>query len=159
LLPHLAFSLLVAGTLNSLLSPYTTLFRSSGLGMNASYSHTDSNVERTNSLGGESKDIGMPGLSPNNLSATLFYDYENFSTRVNYRYREAFVANQVAVETQEVFYADEAVVDFQASYQLDNGLEFVFQANNLTDEPSKTYFGTEAQTGSIQYFGRQYFLG
>jgi len=127
--------------------------------MNASYSHTDSNVERTNSLGGESKDIGMPGLSPNNFSATLFYDYENFSTRVNYRYREAFVANQVAVETQEVFYADEAVVDFQASYKLDNGLEFVFQANNLTDEPSKTYFGTEAQTGSIQYFGRQYFLG
>jgi iron complex outermembrane receptor protein len=131
----------------------------SGLGMNASYSHTDSNVERTNNLGGESKDIGMPGLSPNNFSATVFYDYENFSTRVNYRYREAFVANQVAVETQEVFYADEAVVDFQASYKLDNGLEFVFQANNLTDEPSKTYFGTEAQTGSIQYFGRQYFLG
>lgn len=131
----------------------------SGLGMSSSYSYTESDVERINNLGGEAKDIGMPGLSPRNLSATLFYDYEGFSTRLNYRYREAFVANQVAVETQEVFYADESVVDYQASYEFDNGIELVFQVNNLTDEPSKTYFGTEEQTGSIQYFGRQYFFG
>lgn len=131
----------------------------SGLGVNASYSHTESDVERSNNLGGAERDIGMPGLSPNNFSATLFYDYEGFSTRVNYRYRDSFVANQVAVETQEVFYADESVVDFQASYSFENGVELVFQANNLTDEPSMTYFGSEAQTGSIQYFGRQYFFG
>ncbi|MFC3115926.1 TonB-dependent receptor [Cellvibrio fontiphilus] len=131
----------------------------SGLGVSSSYSYTESDVERINNLGGEEKDIGMPGLSPSNLSATLFYDYEGFSTRLNYRYREAFVANQVAVETQEVFYADESVVDYQASYEFENGVELVFQVNNLTDEPSKTYFGSEAQTGSIQYFGRQYFFG
>ncbi|QEY10911.1 MULTISPECIES: TonB-dependent receptor [unclassified Cellvibrio] len=131
----------------------------SGLGLSSSYSYTESDVERINNLGGEEKDIGMPGLSPSNLSTTLFYDYEGFSTRLNYRYREAFVANQVAVETQEVFYADESVVDYQASYEFESGLELVFQVNNLTDEPSKTYFGSEAQTGSIQYFGRQYFFG
>lgn len=131
----------------------------SGLGVSSSYSYTESDVERINNLGGEEKDIGMPGLSPSNLSATLFYDYEGFSTRLNYRYREAFVANQVAVETQEVFYADESVVDYQASYEFENGVELVFQVNNLTDEPSKTYFGNEEQTGSIQYFGRQYFFG
>lgn len=131
----------------------------SGLGVSSSYSYTESDVERINNLGGAQKDIGMPGLSPSNLSATVFYDYEGFSTRLNYRYREAFVANQVAVETQEVFYADESVVDYQASYEFENGVEFVFQVNNLTDEPSKTYFGSEAQTGSIQYFGRQYFVG
>lgn len=131
----------------------------SGLGINSSYSYTESDVERVNSLGGAEKDIGMPGLSPSNFSATLFYDYEGFSTRLNYRFRESFVANQVAVETQEVFYADESVVDYQASYEFENGVELVLQVNNLTDEPSKTYFGTEAQTGSIQYFGRQYFFG
>lgn len=130
-----------------------------GLGVSSSYSYTESDVTRTNSLGGTAKSIDMPGLSPVNLSATVFYDYESFSTRLNYRYRDKFVANQVAVETQEVFYAEEAVLDYQASYKLDNGVEFVFQVNNLTDEPSKTYFGTEDQTGSIQYFGRQYFLG
>jgi iron complex outermembrane recepter protein len=131
----------------------------SGLGVSASYSYTESDVTRTNSLGGPEQNIDMPGLSPTNISTTVFYDYEAFSTRLNYRYRDAFVADQVAVESQEVFYAEEAVLDYQASYKLDNGVEFVFQVNNLTDEPSKTYFGSEMQTGTIQYFGRQYFLG
>lgn len=131
----------------------------SGLGLSSSYTYSESDVERMSELGGEAQDIGMPGLSPSTLSATLFYSRAGFETRLNYRYREAFVANQVAVETQEVFYADESVVDYQASYKLENGVEFIFQVNNLTDEPSKTYFGTEDQTGSIQYFGRQYFVG
>lgn len=131
----------------------------SGLGLSSSYSYTESDVERLNNLGGATKNIGMPGLSPRNLSATLFYDYEGFSTRLNYRNRAAFVGNQVAVETQEAFYAEESVVDYQASYEFGNGVEVVFQVNNLTDEPSKTYFANEEQTGSIQYFGRQYFFG
>lgn len=131
----------------------------SGLGMDASYSYNDTEVTRTSSLGGEEREIGLPGLSPNILSTTIFYDYENFSTRINYRYRESFVAEQVAVETQEVFYADETVIDFQLSYAFDIGLDLVFQINNLTDEPTKTYFTNEEQTGTIQYFGRQLFLG
>ncbi len=131
----------------------------SGLGFTGSYSHNDTEVSRTSALGGTPREIGLPGLSPNIFSGTLFYDYEGFSTRVNYRYREEFVAEQVAVETQEVFYADETVVDFQASYSFDIGLDLVFQVNNLTDEPTRTYFSTEAQTGTIQYFGRQYFFG
>jgi hypothetical protein len=31
--------------------------------------------------------------------------------------------------------------------------------NNLTDEPTRTYFGNEAQTGTLQWFGRQYLVG
>ncbi len=131
----------------------------SGLGLSSSYTFNESDVKRMSDLGGKNQDIGMPGLSPSTLSATLFYTLAAFETRLNYRYREAFVANQVAVETQEVFYADESVIDYQASYKLENGVEFVFQVNNLTDEPSKTYFGSQDQTGSIQYFGRQYFVG
>ncbi len=131
----------------------------SGLGVSSSYTFNESDVERLSELGGQNEDIGMPGLSPSTLTATLFYDLSGFETRLNYRYREAFVANQVAVESQEVFYADESVVDFQTSYEFENGVKLVFQVNNLTDEPSKTYFGKEDQTGSIQYFGRQYFVG
>ena len=39
------------------------------------------------------------------------------------------------------------------------GLSVLFQVNNLTDEPTKSYFGEEANTGTIQFFGRQYFVG
>jgi len=51
------------------------------------------------------------------------------------------------------------VVDMQTSYQVNDQWSVLFQVNNVTDEPTKSYFGDEAQTGTIQFFGRQYFLG
>ena len=75
------------------------------------------------------------------------------------RYRDEFVSEQVAVEAQTVNYDDELVIDYQASYQVTENLGVVFQVNNLTDEPTQSYFGVQSQTGTIQYFGRQVFLG
>jgi outer membrane receptor protein involved in Fe transport len=90
---------------------------------------------------------------------TAFYDWERFSTRINARYRNRFVSEQVAVETQLAFFDDETVIDYQASYAVTDNLSVLFQVNNLTDEPTKTYFNEIAQTGTVQFFGRQYFLG
>jgi outer membrane receptor protein involved in Fe transport len=50
-------------------------------------------------------------------------------------------------------------LDFQASYDFGNGVSAVFQAKNLTDEVNASYWGSEELTGTIQHFGRQYFLG
>jgi len=143
---------------------YTNVFESlpgawSGLGFTGSYSYTTSEIEEENNLSGTTRKTDLSGLSKNVFSATLFWDYENFSARVNTRYRDKFVGDQVAVESQKVYYADEMVVDLQTSYNFSNGVQAVLQVNNLTDEPTRTYFGTEAQTGTLQYFGRQVFLG
>lgn len=130
-----------------------------GLGFTGSYSYSDSEVEFTTDLSGSNLTIPLPGLSENVLNTTLFYTLDGFDTRVSMRYRSSYVSEQVAVESQLAFFDAETIVDYQASYALDNGLKFLFQINNLTDEPNKTYFGEEHQTGTIQYFGRQYFLG
>ena len=131
----------------------------SGLGFSGSYSYTDSNIKQQTDLSGSTVDITLPGLSETVYSATLFYDWENFSTRINARYRDRFVSEQVAVETQLAFFDDETVVDYQASYAISDNITVLFQVNNLTDEPTKTYFNQTAQTGTLQFFGRQYFLG
>ena len=110
-------------------------------------------------LSGSTVNITLPGLSETVYSATAFYDWESFSTRINVRYRDRFVSEQVAVETQLAFFDDETVVDYQASYAINDNLSVLFQVNNLTDEPTKTYFNQPAQTGTLQFFGRQYFLG
>ena len=93
------------------------------------------------------------------LQTTLFWEYQGFETRLSVRYRDEFVSEQVAVEAQTVNYDGETVLDYQASYQVNDNLGVVFQVNNLTDEPTKSYFGETAQTGTLQYFGRQFFLG
>ena len=131
----------------------------SGLGLSASYSHTKSEIQQISKLGQQDLPISLPGLSENVLQSTLFWAHKGFETRFSARYRDEFVSEQVAVEAQTVNYDDELVIDYQASYQVNDNLGVVFQVNNLTDEPTKSYFGVQSQTGTIQYFGRQFFLG
>lgn len=128
-----------------------------GLGMNASYSFTESEITRT--LTDSVFSIQLPGLSENVAQATVFWEYEGFETRLSARYRDAFVSKQVAVNEQTVNFDSEVVVDYQASYNINENLGVVFQINNLTDEPTRSYFGQEDLTGTIQFFGTQYFLG
>lgn len=129
----------------------------SGLGMSASYSFTQSEITRT--LSDSVFSIQLPGLSENVAQTTVFWAYEGFETRVSARYRDAFVSKQVAVNEQTVNFDSEIVVDFQASYDVNEKLGLVFQVNNLTDEPTRSYFGQADLTGTIQFFGTQYFLG
>ena len=127
--------------------------------MSASYSYTESEIQTQTTLGGASVEQTLPGLSENVVAATLFWEYEDFETRLSVRWRDAFVSKQVAVNEQVVNFDSETVIDYQASYNINENLGMLFQVNNLTDEPTKSYFGSEAQTGTIQYFGRQIFLG
>ncbi|WKD22639.1 TonB-dependent receptor [Pseudoalteromonas sp. KG3] len=130
-----------------------------GLGFNGSYSYTESEVESITSLGGETVTQGLPGLSKNVLNGTIFYSLDNFETRLNVRYRSDFVSEQVAINEQVVNFDAETVVDFQTSYQFTDSFGMLLQVNNLTDEPTQSYFGNENITGTTQYFGRQVYLG
>ena len=129
----------------------------SGLGISASYSYTESEIQRTLSSGVYSS--RLPGLSENVATVTVFWDYEGFETRLSGRYRDAFVSKQVAVNDQTVNFESELVVDYQASYEINDHWSVLFQVNNLTDEPTKSYFTSPEQTGTIQFFGTQYYLG
>jgi hypothetical protein len=66
-------------------------------------------------------------------------------------------------DSQTVYYAPETVVDYQASYAFQSGnlkgLSLLFQVSNLTDQPTRTYFGRDDLTGTLQWFGRQYYVG
>lgn len=130
-----------------------------GLGANASYSYTESEIESITSLGGDTLAQSLPGLSNNVFNATVFYALEDFETRLNVRYRDEFVSEQVAINEQVVNFDAETVVDFQTSYRFSDSLTMLLQVNNLTDEPTQSYFGSEQRTGTTQYFGRQFYLG
>lgn len=131
----------------------------SGLGTNISYAYTESEVEKITSFGGATVDLPLDGLSKHVISATLYFDYDNFATRINARSRSKFVSEQIAVNEQTVYFDGETVWDYQASYAFSEEGTVLFQINNLTDQPTKSYFGTTQQTGTIQFFGRQFFLG
>ncbi len=116
----------------------------SGLGVSASYSYTESEIQRT--LGEGVFAANLPGLSENVATFTVFWEYEGFETRISSRYRDAFVSQQVAVNDQVVNFDSELVIDYQASYEIDDNWSVLFQVNNLTDEPTKSYFSSQEQT-------------
>ncbi|MBE1160320.1 TonB-dependent receptor [Dyella acidiphila] len=133
----------------------------SGLGFDTNLALTSSNVHNPTNLAGPTTYIGLPGLSRRVASAAVFYDNGTFSARLSGNYRSSFLSNtQIAVNNQLVTFASETVYDLQASYNITSQLSVVYQMLNLTNQPTKTYFGgNPQQTGTIQYFGRTSYLG
>jgi iron complex outermembrane recepter protein len=135
-----------------------------GLGASANYSYTRSKISFEAGNSGTNLTLPLPGLSKHVANGSIFWDYSGFSARVSGRYRSNFISPQTGINQQLPFTNSEFVVDYQASYKFSEtsalkGLSVLFQANNLTDEPVRTYFGNVAQTGTLQSFGREFFLG
>lgn len=135
-----------------------------GLGVTMNYAYSQSSLNVTNNLAGRPLTIPLPGLSTHVFNPTVFYDKNGFATRVSVRYRSGFIAPQFGLNEQITDNASETVVDAQISYTFQEGsalrgLTLYLQGNNLTDAPTRSYFGQEAQTGTLQYFGRQFYAG
>ncbi|HEX8445642.1 MAG TPA: outer membrane beta-barrel protein, partial [Sphingomonas sp.] len=135
-----------------------------GLGAVLNISYNKSDVSITNAISGNTLSLSLPGLSKIVSNPTIFYEKNGFSTRVSMRYRSKFVAPQFGLSEQIVTNAAETIFDAQMSYEFPNtsalsGVTLLAQANNITDEPTRSYFGQPAQTGTLQYFGRQFYLG
>ena len=134
-------------------------------GFTGSYAYTESSVTFTSNLSGASLTADLPGLSNSVLNSTFYYENEaGFGARVSGRYRSSFISPQLGIDTLLPNTTGELVIDFQASYAFPEdsnlaGLTLLFQATNITDEPTTTFFGTESRTGTIQNFGRQFFMG
>lgn len=135
------------------------------IGFTGNYSYTDSEISFNAANSGVELTLPLPGLSEDVVNATLFYQHNSgFETRAGVRYRSEFISPQTGLNSQLPFTDDELVVDLQASYEFGvdgpmAGWKLLAQANNITDEPVATFFGTPSQTGTIQHFGRQFFLG
>ena len=130
-----------------------------GLGATASYSFTESETE----VGGGQfygENLPLPGLSENVWSATVFWDYDNWSAHVNMRYRDEFILNlPIPGSATPTLTKDYTTVDAQMSYAFDNGISVVLSGNNLTDEANIIEYGIAGGAGEYKSFGRQYYLG
>jgi TonB-dependent receptor len=133
-----------------------------GLGVYANYTYVESDVQLSPEF--VTGSFPLPGLSENNVNLTLWYFKAGFEARVAYRYRDAF-ATELGDVPDQILYTDaEAVVDFQTSYEFQDGspldgLKLLFQVGNVTDEPFQTYYGIPEARGRYESFGRRYWWG
>lgn len=135
-----------------------------GLGVVVNYAYSQSDLNTTSATSGRPLSLELAGLSKHVLNPTIFYEKAGFGARVSGRYRSSFVSPQIGISELIITSAPETVIDAQISYEFPEasilkGLKLLAQANNLTDEPTRTFFGQRAQTGTLQNFGRTFFLG
>lgn len=134
----------------------------SGLGVNVNFSYTDSEILIDASVSGAPADFSsdLPGLSRRVWTGTVFYEYEDFEARISSRFRSPYFDEQVAIGVAEpAFFTEETIVSAQMNYDITENLQIFASADNLTDEPNLSYFGSRAQTGTLQYFGRHFYFG
>ncbi len=135
----------------------------SGLGFSGSASFTNSaiTVARPTGTSFDSNQIPFPGLVEKSFNFTVFYTYANFETRLSTTYQDSFVGESrtIGPTVVPVTYAPETVLDYQAKYKTDSGVDFVFSVGNLTNEPNRSYMYDEALPLRLNWFGRTYALG
>ncbi len=135
-----------------------------GLGVQLNYAYSDSDLNFPSSTSGRAINLPLPGLSQHVFNPIVFYEKGGFGIRGSARHRSGFVSPQIGISELILTSTPETIFDAQISYLFPkgsalSGLKLLAQANNLTDEPTRTFFGQPAQTGTIQNFGRTFFIG
>jgi iron complex outermembrane receptor protein len=128
-----------------------------GLGVFANYSYTDSDVMEFKpqgnpyTLGGLSQDVG---------SLTLWYDKNDFNARVSYNYRSEYTGINSWEPSRVNLNAAESTVDASIGYQVTENLKLTLQGQNLTNEPSVSYWDNDPQKpASNVEWGRRILVG
>ena len=131
-------------------------------GLIVSGSFTDSKV----TLEKGTNPITIPGLSKTVVNTTFYYEKNGFNARISNRYRGKFLGEVAGLSAARVFRTvdKESVVDAQVGYEFRdgplNGLSLLLQANNITNEPFKTYENDDPrQTIDYQKYGATYMVG
>jgi len=131
-------------------------------GLIISGSYTDSEVK----LEENSDPIDMPGLSKKVINTTFYYENNGFNARISNRYRSKFLGEVAGLSAARIYRTvdTESVLDAQIGYEFRqgplDGLSILLQANNITDEPFKTYENDDPRrTIDYQKYGSTYMVG
>ncbi len=133
-----------------------------GFGGQFSISQTESSIQPDPS----NPATPIPGLSETVANVTLYYERNGLQARVSNRYRSEFLGEVAGFGNGRTLrqVGAESIVDAQIGYQFESGplegLSFLAQVNNATDEPFYTYEGgDERRVIDHQSYGRTFLFG
>ncbi|MBN2090548.1 TonB-dependent receptor [candidate division KSB1 bacterium] len=118
-----------------------------GLGIYGNYTYTTSNA--TLPGGREAKFAGQPDHV---FNVALSYEKAGFSGQVSLNYHDQFVLEYGEDSDSDVFVNTHLQLDFSASYQFTKNFKLFMEMVNLTDEPYRTYLGSEERPYQLEYY-------
>ncbi|WP_288131207.1 TonB-dependent receptor [Microbulbifer sp.] len=129
-----------------------------GFGISANLTLLDSEFETR-----DGSRHSLPGTSDSIFNASVFYEMEGFSIRLNHQYRDDWLSTTENVGMTD-YWAEQQRVDLSVSYDLPTpvlgaDVTLYANANNLTDEQDVRYTGDESMPNQVENFGRRYLAG
>lgn len=145
------FEVLYQQTFDMLPAPFD------GLGIFANYSYTDSDVMEFKP---EGNPYSLGGLSEDVASLTIWYEKQDFDARVSFNYRSEYTGIN-SWKPSDVNLNDAVnTVDTSVGYQVTDNLKFSLQVQNLTNEPSISYWDNDPhKPASNVEWGRRILVG
>jgi len=125
-------------------------------GTAVNYTFVDTSAEFVNDLTGDV--FGIPGLSEDNVNATVYYETNLWSARVSYNYRSEFLSKVSGVGSNPIFTKEYGQFDFTTSYNLTDNIVLRFEGVNLTGEVSEKYAISSELLRDYAQTGRRYQL-
>jgi iron complex outermembrane receptor protein len=132
-----------------------------GFGAILNYTYVESEIQYVTAAGANSLLTDLVGLSKNAYNATLYFEREKFGARISAAYRDDYLTTVPGRNNNDVEGTKATTtIDFSASYQWSEHLEFTLEGINLTDEFDDQWLDSNADRSSVYHHtGRQYFVG
>ena len=106
-----------------------------GFGYSANYTYTDTGNGDTNAMGWE---VGFVGMSKSSYNFQIFYDIENFSTRIAFQHRDEYLKQGAGhVLTRDIYVPESDYVTWSMSYDFSDSIGITAAVNNVTNESNK----------------------
>ncbi|WAJ72257.1 TonB-dependent receptor [Catenovulum adriaticum] len=146
---------------NSLPAPFD------GLGISTTYNYADSDFETPEAGGSitqEARDMVEPGnlagLSKHNFTNQVYWESDDISIRLSYKYRSEYLKPFGANLAQTNRFVDDTQsVDLSTSYKIHKNFKLKFQALNLTNESYVEQRVASESYNRIEYSGVKYYVG
>ena len=129
-----------------------------GLGVQLNYSYTDSEFSAdvdTTSFG----TFGLPGASPNNLNAVLYYETDRFGARIAYVYRDSYFSAMLGGGQDDRYIAETEKLSASFDYDITDRIQVRAQASNLTEDGRKEFLTWETLARHYYTMPRSYSIG
>lgn len=140
-----------------------------GFGLQANVTVNDSEMDVPALDGVPVRKIPLTGASDLAYNVSVYYERYGLSARLAYQYRtewgqsvgEYQVLNgRVGPTTNgDIYWDDDEEVDLSVRYQINENLEWTFDAVNLTNDPGRRYGDQANKLIEYERFGRRYIMG
>lgn len=104
-------------------------------------------------------DVPLVGQVDNMYNLSLAYENSKFFIRASYNYSDGSLDEISDDEDFDRYYDEQAFLDVNANYRLNNNWSIFIEGKNLTNQPLRYFQGDESKTMQLEYYNISWVAG